>query len=234
MLLLGAAAVVATTALAWLPASARPRPGRYGAKGSAPAGVPRRGSARPVLRSVRCAVAAGTAFATASCLTQSLVMEISERGLRHSTGQPVLPAAAALTVVLAVAGPVWSQAACHSGLAVGLAVVSMANPVVADCAGMVLLDDRFRGGPVGALCAVAGAALAGRGVVILARPVPAPDPGDRLQTPARRPVRLTRTPPTVPVPLPCPASCLRPPPNRRHAAPQDGAPQHSGSIRHTT
>ncbi|MGW3244119.1 DMT family transporter [Streptomyces sp. NPDC001070] len=131
------------------------------------------GTGRPVLRGLRFATAAGAAFGIASCLTQSLTVHLAEHGLGAVVTDPMLVPAAACTGALAIAGMVWSQEAYRGGLGAALATVTLANPVVAGCVGVLLLGDGFRGGAVGLAVALAGAVAAVRGVVALSRPAPA-------------------------------------------------------------
>jgi drug/metabolite transporter (DMT)-like permease len=148
-----------------------------------------RGADRPVLRGLRFATAAGAAFGVASCLTQGLAVQVAERGLGQLVADPWLLAAAGCTGALAVAGMVWSQEAYRGGLGVALAAVTLANPVVAGFVGVLLLGDGFRGGAGGLAVALAGAVVAGRGVVALSGPAsaaarPRRMPGPRTASPA--------------------------------------------------
>jgi hypothetical protein len=77
-----------------------------------------------------------------------------------------------------------SQAAYRGGLGAPLATATLVNPATAAAIGLLLAGDQFRGGATGALIALAAAAVAARGVVLLvlpsehvaAQPAPAPSP----------------------------------------------------------
>lgn len=131
------------------------------------------GADRSVPHGLRFATAAGAAFGIASCLTQSLTVRLAHDGPGAAVADPMLVVAAGCTGVLAIAGMLWSQEAYRGGLGVALPAVTLANPVVAGCVGVLLLGDGFRGGAVGLAVALAGAATAGRGVIALSRPTPA-------------------------------------------------------------
>lgn len=121
-----------------------------------------------VFRSVLNAVAAGVAFAVASALTQTVALRTSEDG----PAALLSPLALALAV-MAVGGLLLSQVAYRdSGLGAPLATVTLANPIASAAIGMVLLGERFIGGTAGALAAIAAAAVASWGVVLLAQPDP--------------------------------------------------------------
>ncbi|GGS05355.1 MULTISPECIES: hypothetical protein [Streptomyces] len=128
--------------------------------------------ARPGLRH---ATASGFASGVASALTQTVTVAATDR-----TG-PVLSTevivGAVLVAAFAVGGLLLSQTAYRGGLGAPLAVVTLANPVAAAVIGLSLLGQGLRGGAGGVLLAVAGAGLAGWGVLLLTRAAPAPDPG---------------------------------------------------------
>jgi drug/metabolite transporter (DMT)-like permease len=124
-----------------------------------------RAARRPAARSLLTATAAGVAFAVASALTQTLVRRATDDG-------PValLSSATIALAGMATAGLLLSQLAYRdSGLGAPLATVTLVNPVTSAAIGMLLLDERTTGGAWGSLAAVAGAAVAGWGVVRLAR-----------------------------------------------------------------
>ncbi|MEU6576587.1 hypothetical protein [Streptomyces sp. NPDC046805] len=142
---------------------------------SALVGVLSRPGARPGLRH---ATASGFASGVASALTQTLAVAASN----HS-GPVLAPGAivvAVLVATLATCGLLLSQTAYRGGLGAPLAVVTLANPMAAAVIGLVLLGQGLRGGTTGVLLALAGAALASRGVVLLTRVTPTgparPDP----------------------------------------------------------
>lgn len=76
---------------------------------------------------------------------------------------------AVLVAAFAVGGLLLSQAAYRGGLAAPLALVNLSNPAAATVIGVALLGESFRGGAWGWSAAVASAALAARGVVLLTR-----------------------------------------------------------------
>ncbi|MFF0593649.1 DMT family transporter [Streptomyces antibioticus] len=136
----------------------------------------RRGT-RPGLRH---ATASGFASGVASALTQTVTVAATDGSA------PVLSVrvigVALLVAAFAAGGLLLAQTAYRGGLGAPLAMVTLANPVAAAVIGLALLGERLQGGPTGVLLALAGAGLAGRGVVLLSRaapePVPAaPEPG---------------------------------------------------------
>ncbi|WP_426567907.1 hypothetical protein [Streptomyces canus] len=134
--------------------------------------VARRGT-RPGLRH---ATASGVASGVASALTQTVTVAATDR-----SGSPFgvqVIGVALLVAAFATAGLLLSQTAYRGGLGAPLAVVTLANPVAAAVIGLALLGERLQGGAAGVLLALAGAGLAGRGVVVLSRsaPEPAADP----------------------------------------------------------
>ena len=133
-----------------------------------------RPGARPGLRH---ATASGFASGVASALTQTLTVAVTGRS--GTPGAEVV-VVAVLVAAFAAGGLLLSQTAYRGGLGAPLAVVTLANPVAAAVIGLSLLGQGLRGGATGVLLALAGAALAARGVVLLTRsapaPVPAPEP----------------------------------------------------------
>ncbi|WP_432138794.1 MULTISPECIES: hypothetical protein [unclassified Streptomyces] len=134
-------------------------------------GLLARPGARPGLRH---ATASGFASGVASALTQTVTVAATDRS------GPVLSVQVAgvalLVAAFATAGLLLSQTAYRGGLGAPLAVVTLANPVAAAVVGLALLGERLRGGPTGILLALAGAALASWGVVLLSRTAPEPVP----------------------------------------------------------
>jgi drug/metabolite transporter (DMT)-like permease len=127
-----------------------------------------RASRRPVARSVLAASAAGVAFAVASALTQPLTRQVTEHGVA-GLFTPLTVALAGM----ATAGLLLSQLAYRdSGLGTPLATVTLANPVASAAIAVAVLGERTAGGAWGALAALAGAVVAGWGVVLLAEPDP--------------------------------------------------------------
>ncbi|MHC5909319.1 hypothetical protein ACVNF4_36490, partial [Streptomyces sp. S6] len=127
-----------------------------------------RPGAKPGLRH---ATGSGIVSGVASALTQTVTVALTEDGalpLYQVLGIALLVAA------FATAGLLLSQTAYQDGLGAPLAMVTLANPVAAAAIGLTLLGERLQGGAAGILLAVAGAALAGYGVVLLSRATPEP------------------------------------------------------------
>lgn len=119
---------------------------------------------RAVLRSVLLAAAAGLAFGMASVFTKS-VAESFPPGTPGSG--PLWPQLAAIAA-LAAGGLLLSQAAYRgAGLTAPLATVTVVNPVVAAAVGISLFEEGFRYGTVGTLAALASAAVAAAGLILL-------------------------------------------------------------------
>ncbi|GAA4170854.1 hypothetical protein GCM10022251_65280 [Phytohabitans flavus] len=128
--------------------------------------VAARFSRRPVIRSLFNASASGVAFAVASALTQTVALRTGEDG-PSALLSPITVALGGM----AVGGLLLSQIAYrHSGLGAPLATLTLANPIASAIIGMVLLGERFVGGTAGTLAALAAAAVASWGVVVLAQP----------------------------------------------------------------
>ncbi|GGW78942.1 hypothetical protein GCM10010503_65730 [Streptomyces lucensis JCM 4490] len=134
-------------------------------------GVLSRPGARPGLRH---ATASGFASGVASALTQTVTVAATNRS-GPVPGIEVI-VVAALVAAFAACGLLLSQTAYRGGLGGPLAVVTLANPVAAAVIGLTLLGQGLRGGAAGVLLALAGAGLAARGVVLLTRAAPAPEP----------------------------------------------------------
>jgi hypothetical protein len=127
----------------------------------------------PVARSLLLAGASGVAFGVSSVVTKAVLTSFTVPG-------------AAAVALLAVTGYLLGQASYRGGgLAAPLAMVSVANPVVASTVGLVALGEGFRSGTTGVVLAVAAGVVSAIGVAALSR---------RTAPPARR----TATP--VPVP----------------------------------
>ncbi|HLL33275.1 MAG TPA: DMT family transporter [Streptomyces sp.] len=148
--------------------------------------------ARPGLRH---ATASGIASGVASALTQTVTVAATDHA------EPVLDvrvvSVALLVAAFATGGLLLAQTGYRGGLGAPLAMVTLANPVAAAVIGLSLLGERLQGGPAGVLLALAGAALASWGVVLLARTTPEPVP-----TPESAPRTVSLTGPSLPaVPL---------------------------------
>ncbi|WP_326692381.1 MULTISPECIES: DMT family transporter [unclassified Streptomyces] len=125
-------------------------------------GTPTPSSQRLALRSVSLALAAGVAYGAASVFIKTL----AESWRSAPSGNPV--PLLALVVVLACTGLATSQASYRGGgLATPLATTTVANPVVAASAGIILLEEGFRYGLLGTLLAVTAGAAASWGLVVL-------------------------------------------------------------------
>ena len=125
-------------------------------------GTPTPSRQRLALRSVSLALAAGVAYGAASVFVKTLAE--SWRSAAPAATVPLL----ALVVVLAGTGLATSQASYRGGgLATPLATTTVANPVVAAAAGIILLEEGFRYGLLGALLAVVAGAAASWGLVVL-------------------------------------------------------------------
>ncbi|MEU7551409.1 hypothetical protein AB0B01_03430 [Streptomyces sp. NPDC044571] len=129
---------------------------------------------RDVRSGLRHATASGLASAVASALTQTVAVAAGRGGALLSVR---VVSVALLVMLFAVGGMLLSQRAYRGGLGAPLAVVNLANPLAAAAIGMVLLGERLQGGALGLLLAVAGALAAARGVLLLTRAAPSPQPG---------------------------------------------------------
>ncbi|MEU1183323.1 hypothetical protein ABZ464_37930 [Streptomyces sp. NPDC005820] len=131
--------------------------------------------ARPGTRpGLRHASASGIVSGVASALTQTVTVAATDRSGSLLSVQVI--GVALLVAAFATAGLLLSQTAYRGGLGAPLAMVTLANPVAAAAIGLVLLGERLQGGPAGVLLALAGASLAGWGVVLLSRAAPQPLP----------------------------------------------------------
>jgi len=111
--------------------------------------------AGPRTRAVLLAAAAGVAFGISSVFSKSVLAAFTSGG-----PESVSLFVTGMVVLLSVAGYVLGQLSYRgAGLAVPLATVSVANPVVAAIAGVVVFEEAFRFGAVG-LVAIAVAAVA--------------------------------------------------------------------------
>ncbi|MFI5822200.1 hypothetical protein ACIA8I_24335 [Streptomyces rishiriensis] len=132
-------------------------------------GLLARRGARPGLRH---ATASGLASGIASALTQTVTVAATDRSGSLLSMQVI--GVALLVAAFATGGLLLSQTAYRDGLGAPLAMVTLANPLAAAAIGLALLGERLQGGPAGVLLALAGAGLAGRGVVLLSRAAPHP------------------------------------------------------------
>ncbi|MFJ3444422.1 hypothetical protein ACIPM2_24980 [Streptomyces sp. NPDC086081] len=136
-------------------------------------GVLSRPGTRPGLRH---ATASGVASGVASALTQTVTVAATDRSGPVLSLQVV--GVALLVAAFAAGGLLLSQTAYRGGLGGPLAMVTLANPLAAAVIGLSLLGERLQGGPAGVLLALAGAALACWGVVLLSRQAPRPPADD--------------------------------------------------------
>lgn len=149
------------------------------------------------------AAASGITSGAASALTQTLTVA----GLALTWRFAVV---GVLVAGLAVGGLLLSQTAYTEGLGAPLAVLTLANPLAAAAIGLSLLGERVHGGPAGVALAGLGAAVAGRGVVLLTRaphgtPTALPDPEPPLTTEPRAAAEPRPIPFAGPAPLVGPA-----------------------------
>ncbi|MGI5439142.1 hypothetical protein ACQEV4_17565 [Streptomyces shenzhenensis] len=127
-------------------------------------GVLARPGARPGLRH---ATASGVASGVASALTQTVTVAATDR--TEPVLSPAVIVVALLVAAFATGGLLLAQTAYRDGLGAPLAVVTLANPVAAAVIGLTLLGQGLRGGTGGVLLALAGAAVASWGVLLLTR-----------------------------------------------------------------
>lgn len=121
----------------------------------------------PLSRSLLHATAAGLAFGVSSALAQTLSVHLSRQG----PGAFLTPVGAVETIAVAAlttAGLLLSQAAYRGGLGAPLAASTLVNPVAAAAIGVALLGQQYTSGTAGAALALATAAVASRGVILLA------------------------------------------------------------------
>ncbi|MBC2900427.1 hypothetical protein [Streptomyces cupreus] len=133
-------------------------------------------------RGLRHATASGVASGVASALTQTVTVAATDRSGSLLSMQVI--GVALVVAAFAAGGLLLSQSAYRDGLDAPLALVTLANPVAAALIGLALLGERLQGGAAGALLALAGAGIAGRGVVLLTRAVPGTDDQPTRATPA--------------------------------------------------
>jgi hypothetical protein len=129
----------------------------------------------PVVRSLLLAGASGLAFGVSSVITKAVLSSFTVAG-------------AAAVAVLAVTGYLLGQASYRGGgLAAPLAMVSVANPVVAATIGLLVLGEGFRFGAAGTAAAIAAGLVSAIGVAGLSRRTAQPEP-------AAEPVAATEAP----------------------------------------
>ncbi|WP_372344896.1 DMT family transporter [Streptomyces sp. KL116D] len=145
-------------------------------------GVLSRRGAKPGLRH---ATASGVASGVASALTQTVTVAATDRSGPLLSVQVIV--VALLVAAFAAGGLLLSQTAYRGGLGAPLAMVTLSNPLAAAVIGVSLLGERLQGGVAGLVLAAGGAALAGRGVLLLTRTTSAPpsaSPADVVPLPA--------------------------------------------------
>ena len=124
----------------------------------------------PRPRAVLLAAAAGTAFGIASVLSKTVLASFTEGGVALVSAFAVVA-----LLLFAVGGYVLSQLSYEgAGLAAPLATVSVANPIVAAVAGVVILEESFRLGAAGLVVVAAAGTVMTLGVIGLARHTTAP------------------------------------------------------------
>ncbi|MEV7630167.1 DMT family transporter [Actinoplanes sp. NPDC089786] len=188
----GLAGILAVTATPEVPAVLTGAEGRWLSSLTVAGLAMLAGAARltssPLVRSLLLAGASGAAFGVASVMIKTETVAIAYGGIGASS-VPTLT----MIAVFAAAGLGLSQLSYRNGgLAAPLAMVSVANPVVATTVGILMLGEGFRFGATGPVIALAAAALATIGVTGLAArtsPRPAtPDTPPALSTRAGRAV----------------------------------------------
>jgi hypothetical protein len=140
-------------------------------------------------RAILLAIAAGIAFGIGSVLSKALLTAFLDDGARA-----VSMFLAGMVVLLSTGGYLLGQLSYRgAGLATPLATVSVANPIVAAIAGVVLFDESFRFGFAGRVVVAVAAVVMTLGVIGLSRRTAPPvdsaepagpldfPPGDRLQ-----------------------------------------------------
>jgi drug/metabolite transporter (DMT)-like permease len=141
-------------------------------------------------RAVLLAGAAGVAFGIASVLSKAVMASFTGGGV-----EAVSLFATAMVVLLSLFGYLLSQLSYRgAGLAVPLATVSVANPVVAAAAGVIFFDEDFRFGVAGRVVVGLAALAVAAGVIGLSRRTTVPgattapaDRSSRTDEPARPP-----------------------------------------------
>ena len=157
----GLVTIITLTAMPAGPALLTGGTGRYLALGTvavvaALAGTAWRASS-PLARSLLLAGASGAAFAIASVFSKAVLVSFSVPG-------------AGIVAVLALGGYLLGQLSYRgAGLAAPLAMVSVANPVVAAIVGVLVFGEGFRFGTLGSILAAGAGAVAATGVIGLSR-----------------------------------------------------------------
>ncbi len=186
--------------------------------------------AGPRAAGVTYATAAGIAFGAGSVLTQTVAVRPGLDAFTVLTGLAV--------AALAPAGLMLSQAAYRGGLGAPLATATLVNPAVSAAVGLTLLGEQLSGGVPGAAVALAAAALATRGVILLSHPTPPPATPSAQATPATPPAALPPASPARTTPATAPASGLLPPAALARTTPAagllpaPGTPTPAGPTRH--
>jgi drug/metabolite transporter (DMT)-like permease len=121
-------------------------------------------------RAILLATAAGIAFGIGSVLSKSLLTAFLEDGARA-----VSVFLGGMVVLLSTGGYLLGQLSYQgAGLATPLATVSVANPIVAAIAGIVLFDESFRFGLAGRVVVAVAAVVMTLGVIGLSRRTASP------------------------------------------------------------
>jgi uncharacterized membrane protein len=141
----------------------------------------------PLARSLLHATGSGIAFGVSSALTQTVTLRVSEQGA-HALLTPAGSIETIAIAALIAAGLLLAQTSYANGLGAPLAAATLANPAAATAIGLALLDQHYTAGAAGVALALAAAALATRGVVLLAI-----DPAaDRRRRPSTHPATVAR------------------------------------------
>lgn len=112
----------------------------------------------------------GLAFAAASGIASGVGSTLAQKLAVGPELSWSVALVTVLTVAFAAGGLLLAQQAYRSGLGGPLALLTLVNPVAASAIGLTLLGEGFQYGTTGTLLALAGAATAARGVVLLSRP----------------------------------------------------------------
>jgi uncharacterized membrane protein len=122
-------------------------------------------SASPRWRAILLAGAAGVSFGISSVLSKAMIASFTE----HGVGAVSL-FQTTMVLLMGAGGYLLSQLSYGgAGLAAPLATVSVANPIVAAIAGVIVFDEGFRYGVAGRVVVAAAAVVMTLGVIGLAR-----------------------------------------------------------------
>ena len=135
---------------------------------------------RPALRSVLHAAAAGVCFGATSAMIAIAI------ALFPSSAEGVVIAGLAAAGLVTSGATLLQMAYRDGGLGGPLATLTLVDPMVASVIGMVVVGERFVGGPGAVALAIAGAVAVAGGLVALVRGGPPPRVGAELDVPTPR------------------------------------------------